>query len=281
MFRQLIGMGLQAVQELRDKNHKTYKYEKTYPCTTPRITIHPQVMEWLKAPHLLIAGATGSGKSVMLNLFIHDLLSEPPGKVAFILIDPKMVELCMYRDLPHTVYYADTRDKITYALRAAIKIMTDRYTEMQQAGLRKYDGGDLYVIIDEYADLIVTDKKTVEPMILRIAQLGRAAKVHLIIATQRPTRDIITGAVKVNIDNRFALHCPTAQDSRNIIGQNGAETLAPYGEALYYSPRGIELYDIPMISEDEIDRVIDHWTMYSTGTNEPKQIRPLLPRFKH
>ena len=264
MLTQFIGLVLQAIQEHKDKRRSaTYKYEKTIPCTTPRITIHPQVMEWLSAPHILIAGATGSGKSVMINLFIHDLLSKAPGEVAFILIDPKRVELVQYRDLPHTMLYASERDEIAHALRGAIKIMEDRYTEMQKLGQRKYTGGDVYVVIDEYADLIVTDKKTVEPMILRLAQLGRAAKVHLIIATQRPTRDIITGAVKVNIDHRFALHCPTAQDSRNIIGQNGAESLAPYGEALYYSPHGLELFEIPMIPDEELNRVISHWTAYN------------------
>ena len=150
-----------------------------------------------------------------------------------------------------------------HALHGAINIMEDRYKEMQKTGHRKYTGGHVYVIIDEYADLIVTDKKTVEPLVLRLAQLGRAANVHLIIATQRPTRDVVTGSIKVNVCNRFALHCPTAQDSRNIIGQNGAESLPPYGEALYYSPTGLEHYEIPLIQDDEMNRVIEHWTRYN------------------
>ena len=277
MLTQFIGLVLQAIDERRQKRQTEakYSYQKTIPCTTPRITIHPQVMEWLSAPHLLIAGATGSGKSVMINLFIHDLLSKAPGDVAFILLDPKRVELVQFRDLPHTMLYASERSEMIHALNGAIQIMEDRYKEMQRNGTRKYTGGHVYVIIDEYADLIVTDKKIVEPLVLRLAQLGRAANVHLIIATQRPTRDIVTGSIKVNVCNRFALHCPTAQDSRNIIGQNGAETLPPYGEALYYSPTGLEHFEIPMIPDSEMDRVIQHWTEGETTSPQPKRSRPI------
>jgi S-DNA-T family DNA segregation ATPase FtsK/SpoIIIE len=258
MLRQLIGAVLLAIDE-RKRNKMTYKKPVSKVFTTPPMKIHPQVMEWAKCPHILIAGATGSGKSVLINLFIHDLLSELPGDVSFILIDPKRVELSAYKNLPHTLLYASEKEQMFHALNAAVKIMEDRYAEMQQAGLKKYTGGDLYVIIDEFADLMVTDKKRTEQLIVRLAQLGRAARVHLLIATQRPTREFLTGAIKCNIDNRFALHCASAQDSRNIIGANGAEKLAMYGSALYFSPSGIEEYDIPMISDDEINRVVTHW----------------------
>lgn len=265
MLFRFVGLICQAIQEHKNKKmaQTRYSYQKTIACTTPRITIHPQVMEWLSAPHLLIAGATGSGKSVLINLFIHDLLSKAPGEASFILLDPKRVELVQFKDLPHTMLYASERAEMIHALHGAINIMEDRYKVMQKTGHRKYTGGHVYVIIDEYADLIVTDKKTVEPLVLRLAQLGRAANVHLIIATQRPTRDVVTGSIKVNVCNRFALHCPTAQDSRNIIGQNGAESLPPYGEALYYSPIGLEHYEIPFIQDNEMNRVIEHWTHYN------------------
>ena len=226
---------------------------------TPKMMRHPIVLDWLEAPHLLIAGSSGSGKSVLLNLLIHDIMGEFPGRKQMILIDPKRVELVQFKCLPHTMRYASEREEMLSALDGAVWLMEERYKEMQSQGLRKYQGGDIYVIVDEYADLIVTDKKRVEPLVLRLAQMGRASRIHLILCTQRPTRDIITGSIKVNIDHRFALHVPTAQDSRNIMGVNGAESLPMYGQAYYYSPSGIELYEIPMMDEAEMDRLVKHW----------------------
>ena len=133
---------------------------------------------------------------------------------------------------------------------------------MQDKRIKKSKEADIYIIIDEYADLITTSKKDVERLICRIAQLGRAAKIHLIIATQRPTRDVITGQVKVNIDSRLALRVPTAQDSRNIINTKGAELLGKYGQGYYLTPDTLtpQLVDISYIQEAELADRVQWWT---------------------
>ncbi len=261
----LIGVGIvswrehkaKRQQEQREQNRVTTRTEYW---TTPNISTYDAVEEWLNAPHLLIAGATGSGKSVLINLLIHNLLGRAPFDAKMILIDPKRVELVQYKNLPHCIDYASEPDDIVSAIDYAIDYMEWRYKEMQKQGLRETKDGHIYVIIDEYADLMLTNRKQTESKILRIAQLGRAAHVHLIVATQRTTADIINGAIKVNIDHRFALHCPTARDSRNIIEQKGAETLPMYGSAYYFSPKGLERYAIPMVEEAETNRLIQWWT---------------------
>ena len=131
---------------------------------------------------------------------------------------------------------------------------------MQRQRIKKSNAADIYIIIDEYADLIIQAKKQVEPYIIRLSQLGRAANIHLILATQRPTRDIVTGAIKVNLDSRVALRCSTAQDSRNILDVKGAETLPRYGYAYYRTPEGLKLISIPMIDPKELAERVKWWT---------------------
>ena len=140
--------------------------------------------------------------------------------------------------------------------------MEQRFQTMQKQRIKKSKEADIYIIIDEYADLITTSKKDTERLICRIAQLGRAAKIHLIIATQRPTRDIITGQVKVNIDSRLALRVPTAQDSRNIINIKGAELLGKYGQAFYLTPDTLtpQLVNIDYINDLELAARVKWWT---------------------
>lgn len=221
-------------------------------------------------PHLLIAGSTGSGKSVLINSIIYNLLTYKPGQVRLILIDPKRVELNLYKELPHTIRHVTEPKQIYYALNHAVNCMELRYQDMEKKQLRKYDGNHMFIIIDEFADLMVTQKKQVLPLIIRIAQLGRAANVHLIIATQRPTKDIITGEIKVNIDARVALRCPTSQDSRNIINVAGAENLPTFGYAYYLrTPHQPELYEIPLTTDEDIKERINYWCKQMT----PKFIR--------
>lgn len=131
-------------------------------------------------PHLLIAGCTGSGKSVLLNGLICDLIKQPPTKVQLILIDPKRVELSRYAALPHCLTYACEPDAMANTLEYSVELMMNRYDQMQRTQQRLFDGSDVYVLIDEFADLITTDKKRVLPLLMRLAQLGRAAKVHLL-----------------------------------------------------------------------------------------------------
>ena len=126
--------------------------------------------------------------------------------------------------------------------------------------MKKSGEPDIYIIIDEFADLMTTQKRETMPQIIRLAQLGRAANLHLILATQRPTRDIINGQIKVNLDSRIALRCPTAQDSRNIINTKGAETLPRYGFGYYLTPNGCELVKIPMTPPEELAARVEWWT---------------------
>lgn len=230
--------------------------------TTPAGTIYDFYEDALSQPHLLIAGATGSGKSVIISGMIYTALYKSPEKVNFILLDPKRVELVQYKRLPHTVRYASEPADMINALRLSISIMEDRYRRMQKKGLRKSSDPDLYVIVDEYADLISVNKRQTKPLCQRIAQLGRAANVHLILATQRPTRDIVDGAIKVNMDSRIALRCPTPQDSRNIIDVKGAELLPKYGDCYYKTPdNGLQHFtNIPMIPEAELEARVKWWT---------------------
>ena len=221
--------------------------------------------DMLSRPHLLIGGTTGSGKSVLINDLMYTALMRPPTMASFVLIDPKRVELKDYRNLPHTIAYASEPDDIVATLQTVVKAMDDRFKDMEARDQKVTDYSDVYVVIDEFADLITTSKKQVLPLLCRIAQLGRAAKIHLIMATQRPTRDIITGQIKVNIDARVALRCPTAQDSRNIMNLNGAERLPQYGQGYYLTPESNmpTLYEIPYIPEADIRERIAYWMTQS------------------
>ena len=123
---------------------------------------------------------------------------------------------------------------------------------MQRKRIKKSNAAHVYIVVDEFADLMTTQKRQTMPNIIRLAQLGRAANVHLILATQRPTKDIVNGQIKVNMDSRVGLRCPTAQDSRNIINIKGAETLPRYGYGYYLTPNGCDLISIPSTPPDEI-----------------------------
>lgn len=213
----------------------------------------------LNQPHLLIAGATGSGKSVIVNGLIYTALYSAPCQVQFILIDPKRVELSMYRDLPHTIRYASEPENMVSALNEAMRITEDRYAEMQKEGIRKYNGSQVYVIIDELADLMTTNKRQVQPLLQRLCQIGRAAGVHVIACTQCPLREVIPTAIKVNFDARFGLRTRSAQDSRNILGVTGCEILPKYGQAYYMTPAEFTLYKIPFYDDDVLKERVNHW----------------------
>lgn len=220
----------------------------------------------LEQPQLMIAGATGSGKSVIINglistaLYSHPWTAATDNNAGFILIDPKRVELVQYKELPHTMRYASEPGEMVEALRYAMAVTENRYKAMQKAGERKYSGGNVYVIIDEFADLMTTNKKQVQPLIQRLAQIGRAAKVHIILATQCPLAKVIPTEIKVNFDARFGLRTRSAQDSRNILGVTGCELLPQYGQGYYMDAAGITLYNIPMVPEEEITRLLTWWT---------------------
>lgn len=234
-------------------------------------------MDMVNQPHLLIAGATGSGKSVLLHNLIYHLLGALHGHKAptLYLIDPKRVELIDYACLPQTAMHATEPDDIIRTLESVVRLMDNRYRIMMERPNpteRKFYGGPaVYVIIDELADLMTTSKKQVTPLLARLTQLGRAANVHVIAATQRPTRDLINGQIAVNIDARVALRCPTAQDSRNIIGVAGAENLPRYGSCIYRNPDGITRYTVPRIPPEEIQAAVEWLIAGRSSRSRPER----------
>lgn len=230
--------------------------------TTPEGNAQNLYLNALGQTHLLIGGTTGSGKSVLVNGLIYTALFRAPSAVQFILIDPKRVELAEYKPLPHVLRYASEPDTMTAALDLAMNATESRFTVMQSEGVKKWRGGDLYVIIDELADLMTTNRKTVQPLLQRLCQIGRAARVHVVACTQTPISAVIPTQIKVNFDSRFILRTRTAQDSRNLMDRTGAELLPRYGQAYYSTPEYIPpaLVSVPMIPDDEISARV-HWWM--------------------
>lgn len=229
--------------------------------TTPGGSVPKLYYDMINQPHMLIAGATGSGKSVVINGMIRTIATiYTPSEARLVLIDPKRVELKRWEDLPHTMYRATEDHTIVNALCRIVDTMERRYTDMENRNLLKWDRDQIYVFIDEFADLMTTAKAAVTPCVIRLAQLGRAAGIHLILATQRPTRDIITGQIKVNLDSRLALRCPTAQDSRNIINVKGAEFLPRIGRGYYLTPETMQpqLWEIPA-PVDDAEALVRYW----------------------
>lgn len=225
-------------------------------CLGKDITGTPVIADLTKMPHLLIAGATGSGKSVCINTLIHSILfNARPDEVKFLLVDPKMVELANYNGIPHLIapVVTDPR-KAAGALKWIVTEMETRYELFAAAGvrdivrynfLRTQDKKDehpplpyVVVIIDELADLMMVAPGDVEDAICRLAQMARAAGIHLIVATQRPSVDVITGIIKANIPSRIAFAVSSQTDSRTILDMNGAEKLLGRGDMLYY-PMGM------------------------------------------
>ena len=231
------------------------------PDTTPG-GIRPRIYaDMTKQAHLLIAGKTGSGKSVVINGIIYSLLIDRfPAECQLILIDPKRVELAQWRSCPHCIKYASEPGEPAQALQIALDITETRYKQMQREEVRKYTGGAAYVIIDELADLMTTARREVLPLLQRLCQIGRAANVHVIAATQCPLTKVIPTEVKVNFDSVLGLKTVTKQHSRNIIECAGCEDLPPYGFGYYRTPAGLTLEKLPMIPDADLDRVTAHWS---------------------
>ena len=227
--------------------------------TTPQGSVYALYKDMLTQPHLLVAGATGSGKSVVISGIIYTALHDSPAQVQFILIDPKRVELIDYKTLPHTITYASEPAAMIAALNQAMQITERRYITMQRHHEKKYNGSAVYVIIDELADLMTTNKRQVQPLLQRLCQIGRAANVHVIAATQCPLSAVIPTQIKVNFDSRVGLRTRSAQDSRNILGVKGCECLPRYGQGYYMTPEGLTLYNIPMHPAADIAQIVQYW----------------------
>ncbi len=228
-------------------------------------------------PHLLIAGATGSGKSVMINTLLTSFLyRNSPADLKLILVDPKQVELKLYDNIPHLLTSVITEpEKCISALKWAVAEMERRYDKLSEAGkrnigaynkLKKEEGMPyIVIVIDELADLMSVAARDVEALIVRLAQKSRAVGIHLVLATQRPSVDVITGLIKANIPARIAFTVAQQVDSRTILDQGGAEKLLGQGDMLYMTPRLPKPKRIQgaFIDEDEIEAITDHIRMQS------------------
>ncbi len=262
------------------------KHLKIPLCLGKNTTGEPYVTDLVKMPHLLVAGATGSGKSVSLNVMILSILYKMmPDEAKFIMIDPKMLELNFYSSIPHLCYPVVTSpEEAAKVLKWAIKEMERRYelmaavsvrnieqfnakvTEKGQKGL--FSDGEqekklpyIIIIIDELADLMMVTAKEVETYITRLAQKARAAGIHMIVATQRPSVDVITGLIKANFPARIAFKVASKIDSRTILDTNGADSLLGQGDMLFLRPGTSSLIRLhgAFVTEEEIEAVVNFW----------------------
>jgi S-DNA-T family DNA segregation ATPase FtsK/SpoIIIE len=227
----------------------------------------PIVGDLASMPHLLIAGTTGSGKSVCINTIILSLLyRHTPDKCKFILIDPKMLELSTYEGIPHLLCPVITEaKKAASVLGWVVKEMENRYRLMTKEGVRNIDGYNnkhklpmpyIVVVVDEMSDLMLVAGKEIENYIQKLSQMARAAGIHIIMATQRPSVDVITGTIKANFPTRISFQVTSKIDSRTILGEQGAEQLLGKGDMLYMSSANrIVRIHAPFVSDNEIERI--------------------------
>lgn len=284
---------------------KEYKDNRTHlPLTLGKdIGGDPIIVDLAKMPHLLVAGTTGSGKSVAINTMLLSLIYHlSPDECKFIMIDPKMLELSVYDGIPHLLTPVVTEPgKAVVALKWAVKEMENRYRLMSNLGVRNIDGYNkrireaaargeelkrkvqtgfdpetgkpiieevmlemsplpyIVVIVDEMADLMLVAGKDIESSIQRLAQMARAAGIHLVMATQRPSVDVITGVIKANFPTRISFQVTSRIDSRTILGEMGAEQLLGMGDMLYMSGGSrIQRVHGPFVSDEEVEKVISH-----------------------
>jgi len=217
-------------------------------------------------PHLIIAGATGSGKSVALNGIIYTLLqTRSPRNCQFVLVDPKKVELVQFASLPHVVQYASEGPDMIRALQWTVEETDRRFSCMQRDRVREYNGPDLYVIVDELADLMTTLKKESLPLLQRLAQIGRAARVHVIACTQNVLAVTLPTTLKCNFPAILGLRTGTAQQSRLLISVPGCEMLPDpkkAGTGYGFLRDGADLLrlHLHMFTDEEIQSLVTYWT---------------------
>jgi S-DNA-T family DNA segregation ATPase FtsK/SpoIIIE len=291
------------LRELIEAQDYAETRQKLALCLGKTIGGEPVIAELAKMPHLLVAGTTGSGKSVAINTMILSLLYRlKPEECRLIMVDPKMLELSVYDGIPHllTPVVTDPK-KAVMALKWAVREMEDRYRKMSRLGVRNIDGYNaraaaarakgetvfcnvqtgfdratgeavyeqeemdltampyIVVIVDEMADLMMVAGKEIEGAIQRLAQMARAAGIHLIMATQRPSVDVITGTIKANFPTRISFQVTSKIDSRTILGEQGAEHLLGQGDMLHMMGGGrIARVHGPFVSDEEVEKVVAH-----------------------
>jgi len=272
----------------------------------------PVVGNLRKMPHLLVAGATGSGKSVSVNSMLASILyKSTPDEVRMILVDPKMLELSLYNEIPHLLLpvVTDPR-KASAALKWGVREMERRYRLMSELSVRNIEGYNakvdaymrknprasyeehmevkpethegrlpfIMIVIDELADLMMVASKDVEDSIIRLAQMARASGIHLLLATQRPSVDVITGIIKANMPSRIAFQVSSKIDSRTILDANGAEQLLGAGDMLYMPPGTSKLQRLhgSFISDDEVGRITDFWKSQAKPEYNEEILKPAV-----
>jgi S-DNA-T family DNA segregation ATPase FtsK/SpoIIIE len=291
------------LREILDNVEEIAASAKLPLCLGKTIGGEPVVVDLTRMPHLLIAGTTGSGKSVAINTMILSLVYRlRPDQCRLIMVDPKMLELSVYDGIPHllTPVVTDPK-KAVVALKWAVREMEERYKRMAKLGVRNIDGYNarvkeaqergetlsrtvhtgydresgeaiyekeelefeplpyLVVIVDEMADLMMVAGKDIEGAIQRLAQMARAAGIHVILATQRPSVDVITGTIKANFPTRISFQVTSKIDSRTILGEQGAEQLLGQGDMLYMAGGGrISRVHGPFVSDEEVEKVVRH-----------------------
>src|SRR5207302_1874087 len=250
-------------------------------------------------PHLLIAGSTGAGKSVAINAMIMSILSEAtPDQCRLILVDPKRLELGNYEGVPHLYTPIITEPKLAaFALRNAVREMERRLKVPAERGVRNIEQYNksfdedktpslfeeatenehkslpyIVIVIDELADLMMLDQSNVEESITRLAQMSRAVGIHLILATQRPSVDVITGLIKANFPSRVSFRVATKIDSRTILDCNGSESLLGRGDMLFLAPGSARVQRVhaPFVTEKEIAQVVEFWRSQGEAEYEKK-----------
>lgn len=291
------GKAAIGIEIPNNKRELVYLHEilssQAYKNSTNRLTIGlgkditgaPVISDLTKMPHLLVAGATGTGKSVSLNALVNSILFKfSPDVVRFLIIDPKRIELTVYNDIPHLLYPVVTEPKeATKALRWTVQEMERRYSLLSDRGVRNIEAYNrkvakgkktkrkdspedtekplpyIIVVIDELSDLMMTSSREVEEAITRLAQMARAAGIHLVIATQRPSVDVLTGIIKANFPARISFQVSSRVDSRTILDTIGAENLLGDGDLLFLPPGVGRITRIhgAFIAEDEVKRVAD------------------------
>jgi DNA segregation ATPase FtsK/SpoIIIE, S-DNA-T family len=276
-----LSVAIVAIREILDAIPNRGQIPPLWMALGKDITGRPVFGDLCKMPHLLVAGATGAGKSVCLNTIIASLLvSATPDQVQMLMIDPKRVELTVYNGIPHLIkdVIADPR-LAAGALLEMTKEMDSRYERFAKSGVRKIEEYNakhpdetlpyVVIVIDELADLMLVAPAKVETTIMRLAQLARATGIHLVVATQRPSVDVITGLIKANIPSRIAFAVSSQADSRVVLDMNGAERLLGRGDMLYLpidAPKPVRAQGA-LISGGEVARLVEFWAQQARPHN--------------